>query len=90
MTDAIDWQESAACRLEDPELFFPKSGVGRAEQIARAKAVCARCPVQVRCLDLALRSGRPAYGIFGGMTESERRELLPRSPAAREDEARRD
>src|SRR5918996_2456254 len=81
MMDAIDWWRSAACRLEDPELFFPMSGVGRAQQTARAKAVCARCPVRVRCLDLALRSGRLDHGIFGGMTGRERRELLRRSPA---------
>jgi WhiB family redox-sensing transcriptional regulator len=79
MTEAIDWRASAACRFEDPEVFFPRSGVGRAQQIARAKAVCARCPVRVRCLDLALRIGRTAHGIFGGMTKSERRELIRRS-----------
>ena len=80
---------SADDGFEDPELFFPMSGVGRAQQTERAKAVCARCPVRVRCLDLALRSGRLAHGIFGGMTERERRELLRRSPATLEPSRRK-
>lgn len=77
--DSIDWRRSAACRFEDPELFFPVSGVGpAARQTAQAKAVCARCPVWVRCLDVALQSGLD-HGIFGGMTEGERRELVRRA-----------
>lgn len=76
MTDALDWRGSAACRVEEPELFFPMPGVGRAQQTARAKAVCAQCPVRVRCLDHALRSSGLTHGIFGGMTGRERRELV--------------
>ncbi|MGH3981118.1 MAG: WhiB family transcriptional regulator, partial [Pseudonocardiaceae bacterium] len=41
-----DWRHSAACRDEDPELFFPVGDDGPAlVQIAAAKTVCARCPV---------------------------------------------
>jgi WhiB family redox-sensing transcriptional regulator len=77
--DSIDWRRSAACRFENPELFFPVSGVGPgARQTGQAKAVCARCPVWVRCLDVALESGLD-HGIFGGMTEGERRELVHRA-----------
>jgi WhiB family redox-sensing transcriptional regulator len=70
------WQEEAACRSEDPELFFPlgEEGEGNADQIARAKAVCFRCPVASSCLDWALR-GRIPHGIFGGLTPSERKKL---------------
>jgi WhiB family redox-sensing transcriptional regulator len=66
------WHEAAACRFADPELFFPVSESGRAlEQIARAKAICARCPVQDPCRAFALRT-RERHGIWGGMTEFER------------------
>jgi WhiB family transcriptional regulator, redox-sensing transcriptional regulator len=70
--DEDPWHQAAACRFADPELFFPVSESGRAmEQIARAKAVCARCPVQGQCRAYALRA-RERHGIWGGMTESER------------------
>ncbi|ANN16286.1 transcriptional regulator [Amycolatopsis orientalis] len=63
----------AACRGEDPELFFPVTETGPgARQVARAKAVCARCPVTSACLAFALDNGL-AHGVFGGLTDSERR-----------------
>lgn len=74
--DAIDWPARAACRDEDPELFFPVSEMGPgARQVARAKAVCASCPVRTECLAYALDAGLD-NGIFGGMTEQERRSLI--------------
>ncbi|WP_020665978.1 WhiB family transcriptional regulator [Amycolatopsis nigrescens] len=70
-----DWRHRAACRDEDPELFFPISAVGPgARQAAAAKAVCARCPVRAECLGYASDNGLD-HGIFGGLTEEERREL---------------
>jgi WhiB family redox-sensing transcriptional regulator len=70
-----DWREHAACRDEDPELFFPLSEMGPgARQADEAKAVCARCPVREQCLEYALDNGLD-HGIFGGLTESERRRL---------------
>ncbi|TNC24637.1 WhiB family transcriptional regulator [Amycolatopsis alkalitolerans] len=76
-----DWQERAACRDEDPELFFPVSEMGPgARQVARAKAVCARCPVRAECLEYALDTGLD-HGIFGGMTDTERRKLVRRTRA---------
>jgi WhiB family transcriptional regulator, redox-sensing transcriptional regulator len=70
-----DWRHSAACRDQDPELFFPVSEIGLgARQAERAKAVCARCPVRARCLEYALDNGLD-HGIYGGTTESERRTL---------------
>jgi WhiB family transcriptional regulator, redox-sensing transcriptional regulator len=66
------WRSAAACRSADPELFFPISAVGKAlEQVAEAKAICARCPVRRQCLAFALRT-RQAHGIWGGLTEEER------------------
>ncbi|MEC3977449.1 WhiB family transcriptional regulator [Amycolatopsis sp. H20-H5] len=75
-----EWPESAACRDEDPELFFPVSDVGPgARQVEQARAVCARCPVQAQCLRHALDSGLD-HGVFGGTTERERRTLARRTP----------
>jgi WhiB family redox-sensing transcriptional regulator len=78
--DAADWRRLAACRGEDPELFFPISSVGPAQvQITDAKKVCARCPVRPACLRYALAT-RQDYGIWGGLTEDERRQLRGRPP----------
>ena len=69
------WQQRAACRGEDPELFFPPGTTGPAlQQIEAAKQVCRRCEVAGSCLDWALRSGQDA-GIWGGLDELERRTL---------------
>jgi WhiB family redox-sensing transcriptional regulator len=73
MTESSRWWELAACRSGDPDLFFPVSAIGPARrQVARAKAVCEGCAVQQRCLDYAL-STRQAHGVWGGLTEEERR-----------------
>ncbi|HEY7594101.1 MAG TPA: WhiB family transcriptional regulator [Actinophytocola sp.] len=74
-TTMTDWRHRAACRDEDPELFFPISDMGPgARQAAEAKAVCARCPVREQCLRYALDNGLD-HGVFGGTTELERRKL---------------
>ena len=70
-----DWFDRAACKGMDPELFFPVGTTGPAlVQIAEAKAICAECPVAVDCLLYALETGQIA-GVWGGMSEDERREL---------------
>ena len=67
------WRRLAACRDADPELFFPVSASGPSmDQITQAKAICADCPVRRQCLVFAL-STRQKHGIWGGMTEQERR-----------------
>jgi WhiB family redox-sensing transcriptional regulator len=69
----MDWRHRAACRDEDPELFFPVGTSGPALlQIAEAKIACRRCPVSTECLNWALASGQDA-GVWGGMSEDERR-----------------
>jgi WhiB family redox-sensing transcriptional regulator len=71
-----DWRHRAACRDEDPELFFPVGTNGPAlAQIRKAKAVCHRCPVARECLEWAITSGQDA-GVWGGLSEDERRALL--------------
>lgn len=83
-TMGTDWRHRAACRDEDPELFFPISEIGpSARQTAEAKAVCARCPAREPCLRYALDNGLD-HGIFGGTTERERRDLVRRSRRTRQ------
>jgi WhiB family transcriptional regulator, redox-sensing transcriptional regulator len=68
-----DWQQLAACRHADPELFFPLSASGPSlDQITQAKAICAGCPVRRQCLAFALDT-RQKHGVWGGMSEEERR-----------------
>ncbi|GAA4977571.1 WhiB-like transcription regulator [Pseudonocardia sp. Ae406_Ps2] len=79
----MDWRHDAICRDEDPELFFPVGTSGPAlMQIAEAKSVCRRCPVTESCLQWALESGQDA-GVWGGMSEDERRALKRRSTRPR-------
>jgi WhiB family transcriptional regulator, redox-sensing transcriptional regulator len=74
----MDWRHHAECRDEDPELFFPIGTSGPALlQTAMAKTVCHRCPVISECLSWALATGQDA-GVWGGMSEDERRALKRR------------
>lgn len=66
----------AACTEVGPEIFFPKVGASNAE----AKAICERCPVKQECLDLALSLPGRVAGVWGGTSETERRELQVRKP----------
>jgi WhiB family transcriptional regulator, redox-sensing transcriptional regulator len=69
------WAERSACRTVEPELFFPVSAKGRSQvDAARARMVCQSCPVCAACLDFALVTHQ-SDGIWGGLTEDERRRL---------------
>ncbi|MFF8844238.1 WhiB family transcriptional regulator [Streptomyces sp. NPDC015127] len=75
----LNWREYAECRNEDPDLFFPVGTGGPAlVQAEAAKQVCARCPVREQCLAWALENGQ-ATGVWGGLSEDERRSLTRRS-----------
>lgn len=75
----MDWRSKAACRDEDPELFFPIGDTGPAlVQIEEAKQVCRTCPVAVECLEWALETAQEA-GVWGGTSEDERRLMRKRS-----------
>jgi WhiB family transcriptional regulator, redox-sensing transcriptional regulator len=79
----MDWRHRAACLDEDPELFFPIGNTGPALlQIEEAKAVCRRCDVVETCLRWALDTGQDA-GVWGGLSEDERRALKRRNARAR-------
>jgi WhiB family redox-sensing transcriptional regulator len=72
------WQLHGACRAEDTALFFHPEGERGPRKLARetaAKAVCAGCPVIAECAAHALASREP-YGVWGGLSESEREEIL--------------
>ena len=72
---AENWQSFAACRDEDPELFFPiGSGPAAQAQAEEAKRVCWRCPAMQLCGQWALQT-RQDVGVWGGMSEHDRRLL---------------
>ena len=66
----LGWQERALCAQTDPEAFFPEKGGSTRE----AKKVCRACDVRAECLEYAL-SHDERFGIWGGMSERERRRL---------------
>jgi WhiB family transcriptional regulator, redox-sensing transcriptional regulator len=81
--DPMDWRNRAACLDEDPELFFPIGNTGPAIlQIEEAKAVCRRCDVREQCLAWALEAGQD-HGVWGGLSEDERRALKRRNARAK-------
>lgn len=71
-----DWAPRAACRRAAPDALFVRG----AEQ-NQAKQVCRACPVRTECLAEAL-DNQIEWGVWGGMTERERRALLKRQPNA--------
>jgi WhiB family redox-sensing transcriptional regulator len=77
------WQLRAACRGPKSELFFPPTyperKEDRDEREQQAKAICAVCPVRHECLEFALHIREP-HGIWGGLTEAERRVLIGAAP----------
>jgi WhiB family transcriptional regulator, redox-sensing transcriptional regulator len=79
-TGSDEWRSRSACRAEDPELFFPAArSLTVFVQLARAKAVCGRCPVAWECLRYALATGQQ-HGVWGGKSEEERKALRRRLP----------
>jgi WhiB family transcriptional regulator, redox-sensing transcriptional regulator len=69
-TEDRSWQSRANCMGVDPELFFPERGTSTRE----AKEVCRGCVVREDCLEYALANGEK-FGIWGGMSERERRRV---------------
>lgn len=71
----MDWRTRAHCRRAPSDIFMPGS-----EEVERAKAICASCPVASPCLAYALESG--ASGIYGGLDDDERTLLYRRATLA--------
>ncbi len=69
-----NWRSKAACRDEDTELFFPV-GKGKAAKLQEeeAKTFCRQCDVRAECLQFALDT--KSEGVWGGLSEDERRAL---------------
>lgn len=68
------WQEQAACRGMDPELWFSERG----ESTSEAKEVCRCCPVRRECSEFALANGE-RFGVWGGLSERQRRRIRRRA-----------
>ncbi len=78
LRDQPAWQDLGACQNADPEAWFPEQG----GPTALAKDICRRCEVRTDCLEYALEN-REQHGIWGGLTERERTNLLRRQGGAR-------
>lgn len=76
--DDLSWQDYANCRGGDADLFFPERGAST----RKAKAICHACDVRQACLEFALVNGEK-FGIWGGMSERERRRVRRERVVAR-------
>jgi WhiB family redox-sensing transcriptional regulator len=80
MTANSDWRHRAACRGEDPELWFPLNDAEHGPavlQAADAVAICHGCPAIKACLAWALETSQ-GFGVWGGMTAPDRARLKRR------------
>ena len=70
----LSWQTDSLCAQTDPEAFFPEKGGSTRD----AKKICTSCEVRTQCLEYALQNDE-RFGIWGGMSERERRKLRKRA-----------
>ena len=70
----LAWQSDSLCAQTDPEAFFPEKGGSTRD----AKKICASCEVRSQCLEYALENDE-RFGIWGGLSERERRKLRKRA-----------
>lgn len=70
----LSWQADSLCAQTDPEAFFPEKGGSTRD----AKKICASCDVRAQCLEYALQNDE-RFGIWGGLSERERRKLRRRA-----------
>jgi len=66
----LAWQDLANCRGANADLFFPERGASTRQ----AKGICRACAVQNECLEFAIANGEK-FGIWGGLSERERRKI---------------
>ena len=76
--DPPEWQARALCAQTDPEAFFPEQGGSTRE----AREICHRCEVRAECLESALGHDE-RFGVWGGLSEDERRALKRRTARTR-------
>jgi WhiB family redox-sensing transcriptional regulator len=70
----LAWQADSLCAQTDPEAFFPEKGGSTRD----AKKICTSCEVRSQCLEYALHNDE-RFGIWGGLSERERRKLRKRA-----------
>lgn len=78
LVNVWQWQQAGACKELPSEMFFHSDGErgsSRRNRENKALAVCATCPVIRACRDHALKMQEP-YGIWGGLTETDRQFIL--------------
>lgn len=68
-----DWRDRAACAGMDLALWFPNE-TGNSNAAFEARKICRACDVQTECLQYAMDT-RQAHGIWGGLSERQRRDL---------------
>jgi WhiB family redox-sensing transcriptional regulator len=66
----LTWQDGANCKGANADLFFPERGAST----RTAKGICRECSVRADCLEFAITTGEK-FGIWGGMSERERRRV---------------
>ncbi|UNX55232.1 WhiB family transcriptional regulator [Georgenia sp. TF02-10] len=74
VNDDQSWATRAACVGRDPDALFVRGAAQR-----QVRELCFGCPVRLECLADALDSGT-TFGVWGGLTERERRALLRQYP----------
>ncbi len=80
--DAERWRTDSLCRQSSLDVFFPVGTTGPAVGlIEAAKSICEVCPVNSHCLEFALETGQES-GVWGGLTEDERRVIRRQRQAA--------
>jgi WhiB family transcriptional regulator, redox-sensing transcriptional regulator len=67
-----EWHSWGLCVGEDPDVFFPSHG----DPGTHAKEICVACPVRTDCLKYATDADE--FGIWGGLDQNERRNLIRR------------
>jgi WhiB family redox-sensing transcriptional regulator len=78
VSESWEWQLQGNCRGTDGELFFHPYGErepSRSRRERAAQAICASCPVLLDCRAYSLAAREP-YGVWGGLTENDRVEIL--------------
>jgi WhiB family redox-sensing transcriptional regulator len=81
LPEFLNTNETPLCSTTDPEIFFPQdvefngrtTASPKYHNLAAAKELCSKCPLQIQCLEYAIRNSE--MGIWGGTTESQREGL---------------
>ena len=77
----VTWMDDGLCLGLDPDVFFPSEG-STAQDVAKAKAVCALCKVREDCFEYAM-ANREKHGVWGGTSPRDRGSIWRRERLAR-------